>query len=584
MPLLAIEDSDLFIEDELAEEDELQDLLMQLRRAPLDINSASREDLALLPWLEPSDIDRIIRFRKENLIENISDLSAAGLSDITIAQIKPYISFTTPRTYNLFHISRLELHERHYHLPSTLNHYQRWIISDPQYKFGFISDKDQGERDMFDFISYFLEYQSDTTIRQVILGKYRLVLGQGILYAPKLGMSKSANATTTPIKSHSNVRPYTSSYEIWALEGATAVLHYNNFEIVPFYSSTKLSANLSEGAITSFNESGIHHDPEAKHNVKENISGLAVSYRYDDHYIGSSFSGLAFDKPFADPKRAQKYDAFNLYFNLFGSKTPIFGEFAYADSKNALIMGFRHGDTRFRQLILARYYEKNFPTWHGNPFSSQTRFDNEQGFYYGLTFTPTSSIRVNAYLDVWNHPGTRYFEKMPTAAHEEFIQLRFRHQKHIVQVSYSHKNRERQIRIDDVSKIRQQRRSVYRFDWWQHYSSIMLKSRLEMVEEYLPEEEHYSRGFLAFQQLRLPLEKLELLLQLTVYHSDVLLYMYEHSLDGKMQNSIFRGDGIHCNLVVKYTFSEHWEFQAKVSDGWFSRDDFSVMCQLIVSF
>jgi len=281
-PILFAEDfeENIFsVDDETTHSTELSDFMQNIKREPINLNTVDENELAQIPWLSEKDIHKIVLYRKSHKIVNLEDLYKIGLNAVTINELKECITFHTTINYKLEQRSRYEYQQAKQYLPNTLNYYQKTILTLNNFKFGFISQKDEGEMDPIDFYSYFLEYTQENFLKKFILGKYRLALGQGILFAPKLGMSKSGAATSVPVKKFSPIKPYTSSYEIWALEGAAVNIELSSFNIIPFYSNTALSANLDTlSCITSFNESGLHFDEEKKDNVKEIIYGLATKY------------------------------------------------------------------------------------------------------------------------------------------------------------------------------------------------------------------------------------------------------------------------------------------------------------------
>lgn len=573
------------MEEESFHANELSELLAQLKENPLNINRAAKTELQRLPWLSEKEISSIIRHRKETPLTSFDDLTALGINSITIHEIQDYISFRDKPQLHLNQIARLEYNEAKADMKSSLKYFQRSSLEYGRFQSGFVSQKDEGERDPFDFYSYYLQYRSTGLLQKMILGKYRLALGQGILFAPKLGMSKSAEATTVPVKKFSALKPYTSSYEIWALEGGALELKLAGFYLIPFLSQTGLHANLdSLKQITSFNESGLNLDADKKNSVRETIFGSAFEYRSNDHLLGAAFSSFAFDHRFAKPASASKYNGASLYFLLFNNTSPIFSEVAMADKKLAGSAGIKFGDERMRQIILFRSYQKNFPTWHGNPFSSQSNFDNETGLYFGTTLLPAKKIKINAYFDVWNFPQTRYYEKMPTANSEQFIQIETRFPANTCRITLHHKQKEKYLNLEDA-KIRDFERLLLRIDWWQQLTRLIMKTRLEFVSEYLPEDKVYAKGWLFYEQAKIKLNKLQIIAQISVYHSvcepfKVKHYMYENNVRGIMQNSVFSGDGIASYLLLKYDIYPNLRLEAKVSDRWQTADKMRFFLQM----
>lgn len=566
-------------EAELYHQTELFGKLTKIKISPLNINDVSKKELEIFPWLSEKDIKNILAYLRTNSIKKISDLEKAGINKITISEIEPYFQVKRVLNPTFSNSIRAEYQQAKADLPSTVKYLQKTIINYSNFNFGFISQKDEGERNPFDFYSYYAEYCQQN--KHFILGKYRVFLGQGILFAPKLGISKSAAATYGAFKQSDTIRPYTSSYEIWELQGVAFDYKFSNLKLTAFGSHNSLSANISDNKITSFNQSGNHLDPNKKDNVIETILGSALSYNYKNIKLGIYAIKQKFDLEI-DGKN-NNYLAIGTDFNIFTNDYPLFGEIAYADKKVAMILGNKWGDNQIRQLLVFRYYQKDFPTWHGKPFSAQSSFDNERGIYYGITYIARSNLRFNIYFDVWQHPETRFWEKMPTSCNEQLFQLEYKHQYNSFRLRIQNRNKEKYITVVE-SKIRDVTRTVYRFDWSNDQSSFSLKHRLEYTYEYIVNEKIFEKGYLVFSQLSYKSSIFQLIFRIAAYNTDVLIYMYENNVDGIMQNRIFSGDGFYAFGLTKIKLNSKVELQAKISNILSESDNLKLYLQLITHF
>jgi hypothetical protein len=268
-----------------------------------------------------------------------------------------------------------------------------------------------------------------------------------------------------------------------------------------------------------------------------------------------------------DEKKAQEYFGMATDWHYSGETFTFAGEIANADQKTAFLSYLKWGDSNIKHLILIRNYPAYFPTWHGKPFSSQSTFDNEKGIYYGLE-TKIHQFKINAYFDVWRYPETRYFEKMPTVASEEFLQIETKSKTQKWTFSVNHKNKEKYKTLEDESKIRNFQRTVLRTDWWHYFDNISLKTRFEYASEYYQDEKVFQKGTLISQLVKFHFSNLELAAQIALYHANVLHYMYEYSMDGQMENAVLSGDGIYSYLLVKYLIIKNLKIQFKISDRW----------------
>jgi len=258
---------------------------------------------------------------------------------------------------------------------------------------------------------------------------------------------------------------------------------------------------------------------------------------------------------------------------------------AIAKDKYAGLAGFKFGDKKMQQLLLLRHYEKDFPTWHGNAFSSQSNFDNETGVYCGTTIHPSKSTKINCYFDVWSFPKTRFFEKMPTVGSDELLQLEKRFSKNTIRFTVKNKHKEKYVKLDEA-KIRDFERLLLRCDWWQRIAEVTLKTRAEFVSEYLSEEKIYGKGLLFYEQLKYDRNKIHIVAQITAFKTvlepfKVKHYMYENNVAGVMQNSVFSGDGFASYLLVRYDLIDSIQLQAKISDCWQQKEKMRIFVQLV---
>ena len=214
--------------------DESSEELLKLKENPLNINEASFTEFYLLPWLDTDQINKIVKYRKENEIKNLKQLRKIGIEEITLNEIKDYIVFKNKPVSNLLNIIRVELDRGRLDYPSCLKYYAKAIYKRGNLEAGLISQKDEGEKDPFDYLSYYFVWKNLGFLKKIILGKFQIKSGQGITMFSKLGSCKSTSATSTPVNKKTVIKPYTSSYEIWALEGVCADIQLGKFTVIPF--------------------------------------------------------------------------------------------------------------------------------------------------------------------------------------------------------------------------------------------------------------------------------------------------------------------------------------------------------------
>ncbi len=541
-------------EEETFHQTELAATLENFKNNPLKINFVTAKILKKLPWLTDNDIKLIFENRKKHWIHSKKDLEKIGINKITIERILPYISFSKKikknRSEEKIRVSYKEKTDE----ISSLKFYQSFKYSYRKIQLAFINQKDAGESNVLDFYSYYLYYQSPKTILpKLILGKYRLFFGQGICFAPKLGMSKSCESTNIPLKKGNYISPYNSTFEMWDMEGGAFILRYKSFEMIPFYSETGIDATLKNGVITSFDYTGYHKNLKKKNSVINKNLGSMFIYSQENYNFGFLINSENFDHNFSHPNLKKNTLYLSNQLNFHFKKYDFSSEISLANSKKAGVFVAKYSEEKYSNLVLYRNYEQYFPSWHGHPFAAQsTNFGNEKGVYYGFSYFPNQVVKLDFYLDLWKFPNSRYLEKLPTFGSEFFSKLIIMKKGNLLDFTFQRKLREKKSTLDEISKIRDVNRNLFRINLIKKLGKYCnWKNRIEYVSEEISEENKYKSGILTYQQLEIKKNPFAINMRITATHGSVLHYVYENNVSGIMQNRICRGDNLFGFVFLK---------------------------------
>jgi len=545
---------------------------------PLYIQNMSLQELLQIPGLVREDIEKILRLRNEEGEFDIETLQKSGLSEDKIKRILSYFSFRSPLPLSYHHTERY--YYRMLEDQFSSRDYRKCEIRNPNKQLGFVSLSNYGQLDPTRNYSYYFSHQSNKLLRNLVLGKYRLSLGQGIAYAPAGGFSKSSATTTHPVKNYSPLRPHSNPYKLWSLEGIAMHLEIGPVDVIPFYSSTSLNASLTETGISTFYPYGTTNN-DWHNSTREKIDGMAVRMRYNISSWGFYYSHNRFDRDFVNPDYLSSYRTFGTFLFHRSDEFDLFAEYAQIGNKQGLVSGIRLGRGLFQQLLLYRLYEKSIPTWHGNPFSAQTNFDNEEGIYYGLRIRPSPSWTLNCYFDLWRHPATRHFEKMPTTRTEEYLQLIHKRHLDTFRLKFQHKNYEKYRVLNDLPKIRDEHKTVTSLDWKHDIrSEFSQRCGIEYITRYIPEVKDFKKGVLVFENISWRYRNINLIYQINIYRSDISHYIYERSLDGMWESRPLSGDDIYSFMVIKVNMSDSIKVQGKLG-YFFSGKNKNLITQVI---
>ncbi len=314
--------------------EDLYESLFQLYTNPLDLNDATRDELAATYILSEAQLNAFFAYRAQNgPLLSVYELQAIPGFDLpTIHRLLPFVEVRNrragsqpfwqrlvqePNNYLLLRYGRV-LERKKGFSPADTNSrgeinphylgdpgqvYTRFRVSHARdFSFGFTLEKDAGEavawqpgthRYLSDFISLHGMLENRGRWKKLVLGDYQLQAGQGLLLGAGFVMGKGAETITTVRRNQLGIRPYTSAMESGYFRGGAATYALGPFDLTGFYSNTRRDAAIPEGAdslgdfagdayIRSVQGTGYHRTVKeiaAKGNVREGMIGSNVTYR-----------------------------------------------------------------------------------------------------------------------------------------------------------------------------------------------------------------------------------------------------------------------------------------------------------------
>ncbi|MEA2104130.1 MAG: helix-hairpin-helix domain-containing protein [Candidatus Cloacimonadota bacterium] len=553
------------------------EILDDLQKNKLDLNKVGFDELLQLPWISPKSAQKILNYRKHHKLNNKKSLLNAGISKDVIKDISPYIC------YKYFHPAEFLALLRNEYSSSTeyenpLKLYQKYQLNWKNYQFNLLAKKDAGETSIIDYLGSSVYAKNMGIFRRIVLGNYRLSIGQGIFFASKLGISMGSNSTGQPIKHSTYLKPYTSSSESFSLFGAATRMDFHNFSLIPFYSDYPLDATLENNKIKSIYVSGYHRtdsEVKKKDQIREKLYGFNLGYGSESK-IGLTAFHSEFNKEFVDTNQFRQTDKIGANYNIYLKNFNFFGEYGFYKNRNAFISGVFWEKDLFKSLIIFRNYDTNFLSFHGNPFHARGEFDNERGIYYGFSFRPFIKSRVDVYFDIYTLPFYENNKLLPVYGNQLFFQFTKKWKNSYLRFYFKQKTTEERKNINDISKFYNIQRNTIRTDYSREiHPKVELKCRAEYTFHNFLNADKFDTGVLFYQEIRFTLNRnMKNYLRICEYHTgDILLYMYENDLDGVMLNSIFKGDGIFYYYLFKYNLSKHYSLQFKFSQKFWKSDN-----------
>lgn len=378
--------------------------------------------------------------------------------------------------------------------------------------YGFTLEKDAGEEFLngsnpngFDFYSAHIFGRNLTNrIKTIAIGDFSVRFGQGLILNSGFGRGKSADAVRIK-RNGSTLNAYTSVAENDFMRGIGATFGLGqNIEVTVFGSRLKRDANivlpdstdLEEFTFTSLQTSGLHRtesEIEDRKAITQNTIGGNIKYQGNGLKLGANLLYNSFDQSF--DRNLQEFNKFqfngdqllnaSLDYSYLFRNVHFFGETAMSDNGAvATLNSFLIGLDRKTSIALSyRNFDKRYQSLNANAFAETTSVNNESGLYLGLELLPFREWKINAYVDIWEHPWLRFNIDAPSTGFE-----------YLARITYTKKRRSElyaQVRVERKQRNNTSLETVFdplqdltRTQFRLHYkakinSAIELRNRLE---------------------------------------------------------------------------------------------------------
>jgi len=348
-----------YLEDitENKEDSQLYELFDELLSNPIDLNTATVDELSVLPFLSTLNAKRIVKFIKHKKgIKNFDELNQIkNIDPDLLLLIKPFVRISPSKILKTKKRAYLNLRTRiiediqnssNKFLGNKIKSYQRIKSSYNKFRFGMLTEKDAGENSFADFYSGFVQYKSKGNIKNIIAGDYVFEFGQGLAIWSPYAFSKGSDATSSVSKRARNFVAYSSSDENNYFRGVASTFNLGTIDFSAFYSNNKIDASLSGvDSISNLYVSGYHrteNELEKKDNIVLTTFGISSKIRLTDFF---DLSFLHYKSNFSLPFWLKNH--FALYgsdfsftsaaYNLYYKNISLNGEISYNGTSVASI-------------------------------------------------------------------------------------------------------------------------------------------------------------------------------------------------------------------------------------------------------
>lgn len=434
-----------FLDPENENSLEFLELLDYLQKHPLDINTATKEQMETIPFFNPSIVKKIVHERtRRGPFRNVQDFQyRLALHENEIERIAPYIRFSR--------ISDLEMDNRMHivqELPLPEGIYSGkykgpWYKSTFRMEWnyanriaaGLLIQKDPGEPQWNDHTVGFLQanlFKNQNTDFSIVLGNFLMEIGQGLVLWGPYGLFKGSDPIAFVKKRNRGIKGYISSDESKALQGSAFCVKIRNMEFTGFFSCRRLDASIQpNGTVSGLETSGFHRtqsEIEKSNTLQEILFGTRGTFSFSKGRFGMTMWRGKYDHPFLPLDQERNRFGFRGKSNqLIGIDWDFhlgpcnwFGEMARSLSKGMAWMGGGIVSLKaYEFAFLIRHYDPLFHNHRANGFGSSIP-ENETGGYIGARLRIAKTTDFLFYFDLYRRPWRTYFFPLPTSGIETF--------------------------------------------------------------------------------------------------------------------------------------------------------------------
>ena len=603
----------------------LMEDLAEMKEHPVNINTASKEQLEKFPFLSDGMVENILDYirrygpmltDKELLMVKDMDIQTARVLKLFITFQQPEKEEYTPTLKNILKYGKQELSTR-VDIPFyTRAGYQpftsEYIKENPnkrylgksfyhnvRYQFrysdniyvGVTAEKDAGELFFtgknakgYDYYSPYIYVRDIGRINALALGNYRLSYGYGLVMNTDFSMGKSATLSTLGNKAR-GIKKHSSTDEYNYFQGiAGSIRITKRLTADAFYSYRKMDGIVDNQLITSMKEDGYHRIPrdyEKKNTFSNQLIGSNIHYNGKNFEAGLTAVYNVFNKVLnTTPRAYNKYyprgrDFFNagINYKLFWKKFTLQGETAMdKNGKIATMNMLRYSPKEsFQLMVMNRFYDLAYQSIYARSIGEGSMVQNESGFYIGLETSFLRYFKLSTYGDLFYFPWKKYqLSKNGTKGFDGVVQLSYSPGYQLdMFIRYRYKNKHKDFTPDDGEKVTLpyiQQKWKYQLNY-SPINELMLKTTVDYVRNGHQNKE-VSQGILLGQSIGYRFHKIPLQLDAggAWFSTDDYasrISMYEKGLLYSFSIPSFYGKGERFTFNARYEWGKHIILQAK---------------------
>ncbi len=435
----------------LSDEADLTSLLEELaglKESPVDINSGDEDEISRLFFL--TDFQVIVladHVRKNGNVQTIYEIALLPAFDrSTVMLMAPYISLKP---------SYEKAGRPFGHTQITVTASTRFGASEEEndgirsllklkheqgrFSIGITAENDPGEQFTFrknagsDFLSGYMDLGGRGIVKSLILGDYKLRVGEGLAFNSSQWMGSWLSAPSF-ISGRSSVSAYTSTEENNFLRGIACVLGNRNYSAAIFSSINRIDARpvFNEDSVatgvSNLVKGGLHTTEsqiEARNSLTETVAGLHLSAGSEKVRGGLTAAATYFSLPFmpdkSRPENLHDFDGgrlLNIAADFRAGTGPLllFAEAGLSMPGSwAAIGGVRaKPSSRMTFNLLVRSFSPEYHAFHYGAYKAGSDSGNETGLAASVHLEAARHLFITAGADHYRIPAPRYRSAAPS--------------------------------------------------------------------------------------------------------------------------------------------------------------------------
>ena len=603
----------------------LMEDLSELKEHPVNINTATKQQLERFPFLTYQMVENILYYiykhgpmltDKELMMVKDMDIRTARVLKMfitiqqpekeprtpTLKHILKYgkqelstrvdIPFYTRAGYQPFTSEYIEQNPNKRYLGPAFYHNLRYQFhySDKVYV-GLTAEKDAGEtffagqnRKGYDYYSPYLLIRDVGKVKALALGNYRLNYGYGLVMNTDFSLGKTTSLSTLGNKAR-GIKKHSSTDEYNYFQGIAGSIYLTRRLMADaFYSYRKMDGMVDNQFITSVKEDGYHRiqkDYEKKHTFTNQLIGSNIHYNGKYFEAGLTAVYNVFNKVLNPTARAyNKYyprgrDFFNagVNYKFFWKKFTLLGETAIdKESRIATLNMLRYSPKESLQfVVMNRFYDVAYQSIYANSVGEGSMVQNESGFYIGLETSFLRYFKFSSYGDFFYFPWKKYqLSKNGTSGFDAIGQLSYSPGYQLdMFIRYRYKNKYKDFNPEVGDKVTLpyvQQKWRYQLNY-SPTNELVLKTTVDYVHNG-HRDQSASQGFLVGQSVGYQFKALPLQLDgsFACFQTDDYasrISMYEKGLLYSFSIPSFYGKGERYAFNARYEWNNRIVFQVK---------------------